>query len=123
MKNYLVEIDGTEHNLPALRDGNKIWFHFKGQTYMHEVKAKNFDVKQKGQGDVRAFVSGQIQKVCVSLGEKVKQGDLILVMYAMKMEYSIKAEVDGIVDQLSVKEGEQVAADQLLASIKDEQKN
>lgn len=90
---------------------------------MHEVKAKNFDVKQKGQGDVRAFVSGQIQKVCVSLGEKVKQGDLILVMYAMKMEYSIKAEVDGIVDQLSVKEGEQVAADQLLASIKDEQKN
>ncbi|WOT06149.1 sodium-extruding oxaloacetate decarboxylase subunit alpha [Shewanella youngdeokensis] len=64
----------------------------------------------------KAPLSGNIFKVNVSPGDAVKEGDVVIVLEAMKMETEIRAEADGVISQVWVKEGDAVAVgNQLLA--------
>lgn len=63
-----------------------------------------------------APLSGNIFKVNVALGDAVKAGDVVIILEAMKMETEIRAEFDGVICQVWVKEGDSVAVgNQLLA--------
>lgn len=63
-----------------------------------------------------APLSGNIFKVNVALGDAVKAGDVVIILEAMKMETEIRAESDGVICQVWVKEGDSVAVgNQLLA--------
>lgn len=53
---------------------------------------------------------GKILKILKKQNESVKKGEVILIMEAMKMEHSIKAISDGIIQEICYKEGDQVAA-------------
>ena len=57
---------------------------------------------------VAAPLPGTITKVLVAEGDKVKKGDTLLTMEAMKMENSITAEADGIVRKIHVGVGASV---------------
>jgi pyruvate carboxylase len=57
---------------------------------------------------------GSIATVKAVVGQKVAKGDLLLTMEAMKMETSVRAEVDGTVAEVLVKPGVQVDAKDLL---------
>ncbi|WP_028768543.1 sodium-extruding oxaloacetate decarboxylase subunit alpha [Shewanella fidelis] len=63
-----------------------------------------------------APLSGNIFKVHVSPGDTVKQGDVVIILEAMKMETEVRAEADGVISKVWVKEGDAVAVgSQLLA--------
>ncbi|MCL1093615.1 sodium-extruding oxaloacetate decarboxylase subunit alpha [Shewanella kaireitica] len=63
-----------------------------------------------------APLSGNIFKVHVSPGDSVKEGDVVIILEAMKMETEVRAEADGVISQVWVKEGDSVAVgSQLLA--------
>lgn len=64
---------------------------------------------------------GKIMKVLKKLGEKVVVGETVIVMEAMKMEYSLEADVTGTLESISVSENDQVNLGQLLASISKEE--
>jgi pyruvate carboxylase len=64
---------------------------------------------------VGAPMPGTIATVKAVVGQKVAKGDLLLTMEAMKMETSVRAEVDGTVAEVLVKPGVQVDAKDLLA--------
>jgi propionyl-CoA carboxylase alpha chain len=51
----------------------------------------------------------------VSVGEEVKEGQVICVIEAMKMQNIIRAERDGAIVAIGAKAGDSVAADDLLA--------
>lgn len=58
------------------------------------------------------FVSqfpGKVRKIVSQSGSKVKKGDSILLLEAMKMEFAIKAPKDGTVMSVLVKEGQLVS--------------
>ena len=57
---------------------------------------------------VTAPMPGNILKVVVSAGQAVKEGDLLLVLEAMKMENEIFAPKDGTVAQVLVSKGSTV---------------
>ncbi len=65
-------------------------------------------------GDVTAPLPGLILEVKVKEGEKVKAGQDLLVMEAMKMENQVQAPHDGTVGKLYVKNGDSVAEGDLL---------
>lgn len=65
----------------------------------------------------KATMPGVITKIMTKKGKKVKKGDTLLVMEAMKMEQSFTAPKDGIVTALFYKEGEQVALGAQLLSL------
>ena len=66
---------------------------------------------------VTAPMPGLVLKLAVENGAKVKRGDKIVVLEAMKMENDIVASADGTVTFL-VKQGDNVASGANLASIK-----
>lgn len=59
--------------------------------------------------DLIAQFPGKVRKILVSENQKVKEGDPLLLMEAMKMEFSVKAPFNGIVKKIHVKEAEQLA--------------
>jgi biotin carboxyl carrier protein len=59
-------------------------------------------------GSVTAPLPGTIKQVLVSDGQKVKKGDTIITMEAMKMENAITAEADGIVVKVRTSVGASV---------------
>ena len=66
---------------------------------------------------VKAPLSGNIWKIMVSQGQSVKEGDVLLILEAMKMETQIVAEHDGTVTSINVKPGDTVKVGDPLVSI------
>jgi len=66
---------------------------------------------------VKAPLPGLIIDVKVKEGEKVKAGQNIIVMEAMKMENQIQATIDGTVKKIFVKKGDNVAEGNTLVEI------
>ena len=58
---------------------------------------------------ITAPLAGNIFKVNVSPGENIQQGDVIIILEAMKMETEVRAANSGTVGAVSVKEGDSVA--------------
>ena len=58
---------------------------------------------------VDAPMAGNILKVNVSAGSAVAEGDVVVIMEAMKMETEVRSRVSGIVSAIHVKEGDAVA--------------
>ncbi|MDR0314413.1 MAG: biotin/lipoyl-binding protein [Oscillospiraceae bacterium] len=63
---------------------------------------------------VTAPMPGSILSLNVSEGQKVKSGDLLLILEAMKMENEIFAPNDGVVKQVLVTKGQTVDTDDVL---------
>ncbi|MFW6031081.1 MAG: biotin/lipoyl-containing protein, partial [Myxococcota bacterium] len=68
-------------------------------------------------GSLTAPMPGTVVKVLVAIGDVVGEGDLILVMEAMKMEHSICAPADGVVSELMASVGDSVGFGALLAVV------
>ena len=66
---------------------------------------------------VHAFISGTIRDIFVKEGGKVKEGDVLLSLEAMKMKNEIKASQDGIVKKINVKVNEQISKGTLLVEL------
>jgi len=59
-------------------------------------------------GHINTPIPGQIISITVTLGEKVRSGQKLLVLEAMKLENSITATIDGTVSEILVAEGDVV---------------
>ena len=66
---------------------------------------------------VKAPLPGTIIELKVNVGDVVKQGDVVLVLEAMKMQNNIESEYDGTVTSISVKQGETVMEGAVLLTI------
>lgn len=75
-----------------------------------------------GGGRVTAPMHGLLLEVLVEPGDLVVKGQTLAVLEAMKMHYEIQAEIDGTVAEVSAMAGKQVAVDDVLIEI-DEQQN
>jgi len=95
-----------------------------------EAAAKNGKKKRKAtrkggaagsanSAELLSPMQGTIVKVAVADGDQVAQGDLIVVLEAMKMEQPITAHRDGVVSGLKVTPGETLSAGAVIASIND----
>jgi len=60
---------------------------------------------------------GKVTSVEISQGAKVSKGQRLLTLEAMKMEHGLAAPFDGIVAELSAKEGAQVVEGAILARV------
>ncbi len=70
--------------------------------------------------EIKAPMSGKIVRVKVQEGDKIKEGDPLVILSAMKMENEIKSSISGIVSKISVNEDELVKDGELMISIKAE---
>lgn len=113
----VVEVNGKrmEVSLPDLSGGAKPAAKPAAKTR----KSRSARSAAKGGGDeLTSPMQGTIVKVAASDGDTVAEGDLILVLEAMKMEQPITAHKAGKVSGLSAKAGDTVTSGAVLATIK-----
>ena len=67
-----------------------------------------YEAVASGEGAVRAPLPGKIIDLRVKAGDKVSKGQPLLVLEAMKMEHTLAAPADGVVEKVNCREGEQV---------------
>lgn len=83
---------------------------------------KKYENRKKWQApnpkEVKAYIPGTIIELKVSEGQEVKEGDLLLILEAMKMKNEITAPMDGVISKILVKAGERVPKNQLMIEFK-----
>ncbi|RTR38368.1 oxaloacetate decarboxylase subunit alpha [Shewanella canadensis] len=67
--------------------------------------------------EMNAPLSGNIFKVNVQTGDAVREGDVVIILEAMKMETEIRAQADGVISKVWVKEGDSVSVGNQLLGI------
>jgi biotin carboxyl carrier protein len=92
-----------------------------GRSFKFESE-KDTKSKRRGPaktaGDLVSVMPGKITKILRRVGESVERGGAVLVMEAMKMEYTMKSEGPGVITAVNVKAGDQVTAGKVLVQIK-----
>lgn len=104
-------------NKENLTEGKIIVEGVEYSTYLTKKYLARKVYKEPDNSKVVSFISGTIRKVFVKKGAKIKEGDDLLSLEAMKMHNLIKASKDGTIDKILVKEGDLVVKNQLLVEI------
>jgi acetyl-CoA carboxylase biotin carboxyl carrier protein len=63
---------------------------------------------------VEANITGTVWKIEVSVGDRVEEGDTVVILDSMKMEMPIETEDDGTVAEIRVEEGQAVSEGDVL---------
>ncbi|APF40443.1 acetyl/propionyl/methylcrotonyl-CoA carboxylase subunit alpha [Neomicrococcus aestuarii] len=120
---YTVEVGGKriEVLLPASLTAGSASGPRNGAS---KPKKRNFGGRRGGPtsgasgDDLKSPMQGTIVKVAAKDGDTVKEGDLILVLEAMKMEQPLTAHKDGVISGLEATVGSTVSAGTTLAVIR-----
>lgn len=121
MKSIRVNWQGKEIVVPAQKVAGQLWVHWQGETFIYSPESlSRTRQKSSGQQDPRRLTSpmpGKVIKVLVKAGEKVSQGQTLVVMEAMKMEYNLKASQDAQVKVIKTQEAKTVGLGDLLIEL------
>ncbi|MGB1696773.1 MAG: biotin/lipoyl-containing protein [Thermoplasmatota archaeon] len=72
---------------------------------------------RKGDGRIKPPMPGKIVEVPVKEGDEVQEGQVVIILEAMKMQNDIKAPFGGIVQKVHVQEGSNVEATTVMVDI------
>jgi propionyl-CoA carboxylase alpha chain len=111
--------DNKRHSANITLCDNKVLVHMPFGDVMLDVKPK-FKIPglEVTAGGLIAPMPGKVIDIKVKKGKKVKAGDTLVILEAMKMEHSIKAPEDGIVSELLISLNDQVENGALLMVVK-----
>ncbi|MBP1945857.1 sodium-extruding oxaloacetate decarboxylase subunit alpha [Methanobacterium petrolearium] len=104
---YQVDVDGESFQVKVVPTG-----------YLEIEPAEGNKPLGPVEGGVTATMQGMILKLKVTEGDNVKEGDVVAVLEAMKMENDIHAPESGTVQEIFVEEGDTVGADDTIMVIK-----
>ncbi len=135
-----VRVDGAVYRTKATRDGAELAVRIGTRRHRirirgrqvtvdglpHEVATEALGVADRlARGtegsrpgaplEIRPPMPGRIVKLAVAAGERVRRGQTVAVLEAMKMQNEIPAPLDGLVKSIGVREGESIMADRVIA--------
>jgi acetyl-CoA carboxylase biotin carboxyl carrier protein len=64
--------------------------------------------------DVEAHITGTVWKIEVEVGDRVDEGDTVVILESMKMEMPVEAEDPGTVAEIRCEEGQSVSEGDVL---------
>ena len=116
----LVSVEGTTRRVWSVADEATAttWIFVDGDAWAFRelVASRRSRAAGAADGDVRSPMPGTVIQLHVTTGERVRAGQPLVVIEAMKMEHVLVAGHDGTVDVL-IGQGDQVAADEVVARI------
>ena len=113
-REFTVEVDGEPYRVRIIGDGGRA-----SSTSAPPAAAAGPSAAQRAGGDgaIQAPMQGMVVKVKVARGDRVRLGDVVVVLEAMKMQNDIVATVGGTVREVFAKEGAIVAPNEVLMTI------
>jgi biotin carboxyl carrier protein len=122
-KNYIVKAESdadedmkdTAFDIDVKSDVTKLHCKSELDVLMEKFSKNRGDVKLKT--DITSPMPGAIVKINVKEGQKVKKGEVFLVLEAMKMENELKAASDCTIQKIFVEEKKSVEKGQILLKL------
>jgi biotin carboxyl carrier protein len=119
-----LTIDGRSEPVVYVVDGDLVHVHLGGQSYavryIDPLLALSGGADAAGHNVARAPMPGVVLSVRVSVGEQVAAGTVVAIIESMKLETSIRASQDGIVEKIHVRDGESFDRDAALITLSQE---
>jgi len=102
------------------RGGRGVWVAVEGTTYFFEVEQREAGARGAAASadEIRAPMTGRVVTVAAVPGTEAREGDLLLTIEAMKMEFKLTAPEDGAVLEVACAPGDRVELGQLLVRLK-----
>ncbi len=111
-REFTVEVDGEPYRVRILGDGAA-----PAVSAAPAPSGPTAAQRAGGDGAIQAPMQGMVVKVRVKPGDRVKLGDVVVVLEAMKMQNDVVATVGGTVREVFAKEGSIVAPNEVLMTI------
>ncbi len=117
---FEAQVDGHKYNAVVCQNGTRLTVMYAGHheelTYLDPLHAG--EGADEVAGKLTAPMPGKVVAVRVTLGAKVKKGQPLVIVEAMKMEHTITAPADGIVEAINANVGDQVNEKHELIALK-----
>lgn len=121
-KQIKVVFQGTEKTILGEIIDQKFWCYYDGEIFAFETNDLNPQSisKRKTKSNtmsaelITAPMPGKITKIFVKEGQVILKSQPLLVMEAMKMEYTLKSDLDTTVEKINVQLDQQVTLGQML---------
>lgn len=115
-----VEIDGVRRSFSLASENGRYFVHSEDLGTKMLLLKDRFPVKEleKIKGGYMASMPSEVIKIMVKEGDKVEPGDRLAILSSMKMENTILANEAGVIESVSVEEGQYVEAGFLLLKLK-----
>ncbi len=120
---FQFTLDNIIFKCSVAKDGNVRFIHLDGEDYEITRVSETMDEFGEVEEDIGSLSSpmpGRIVKLLVKPGDRVKKGQDLIIVEAMKMENKIAAPFDGIVIKIFFPEGDQIEANVPLIEIEEE---
>ncbi|HDI3194759.1 TPA: sodium-extruding oxaloacetate decarboxylase subunit alpha [Vibrio cholerae] len=114
IESYSVKVDGVVYDVEVGPQGQLTSVVPAGQK---AAPKPTVATPTQGAEVVAAPLAGTIFKIQVEQGDEVAEGDVLIVLEAMKMETEIRAARSGVIQELHVKEGDSVRVGASLLSL------
>lgn len=117
----LLNIDGKIYDI--IINSNSLYYSVCVNGKFFKIERKSAQrilegkVEKPKKLDIRTSMPGRVVKVFVEEGSKVKEGQPILVLEAMKMQNEIKSPQSGVIITINPKAGDSVETGSLLFSV------
>ena len=110
---YTVEVEGKSYTVTVSEGGDVSGIAPVGV----QAESATASVPTTGGEPVPAPLAGNVVKVLVKPGQRVSEGESILVLEAMKMETSVSAPSDGAIVEVKVKAGDSCSVGDVLVTL------
>ena len=109
-KNFIdVEIDNTRIRSKVTFDNELLLIQSKSGDVLFKILPKFETVKKASiEGGLNAPMPGKVVEIKIKKGAKIKKGDTLIILEAMKMEHKVLAPSDGKVKEILIHKDEQV---------------
>jgi acetyl/propionyl-CoA carboxylase alpha subunit len=121
LKKLDAEINGQRMQGAVAKTGATTWYSLNGEVWTVEAATRSQRAGGRAAVDpntVAAPMPGKIIKVMVQKNSNVALGETLIVMEAMKMEYTLKAALAGVVDEITCVVGQQVTLGSILVKLR-----
>ena len=104
-----IEIDGVRTLSSVTMEGDQLLVQCLGGNKLLNIQPRFVSSQeQEQQGSLVSPMPGKVVELHVKKGDRVKAGDNLLMIEAMKMNHNVKANEDGIIAELFVQENDQL---------------
>jgi len=113
IETYTVNVDGKNFNVAVGPGGSALSIH----PAVSAAHAAPLTAVAGSGATIDSPMAGTILKVLVNAGSEVQEGEIVILMEAMKMETEIRSKFAGVVTSVHVKEGNAVSGGSVLITL------
>ena len=122
-----VIVDDEEFEVELEKKGTSWQVKIKDREFLIKVEGEKNKISKEnkrkkkvrvGNGTVSSSIPGKIISLNVGIGDKVKEGEVLAILEAMKMQNEIVAPIKGIIKQINCDSGDSIIANAPLIIIK-----